>query len=264
VVAVIAMTLPIASPSASAEARARSTATPCPAPGTLVEAAQSTAPLRYTEEELRAILDTFKTHDVPGIEGTGLGRDRVEIWLKPGSEAEANRLIEAYGDKIGVQIAHVDYFPPGCGPGYLPKPCDKLVGNAPSTADLVLQLVPDTKTLRASDSGSAHLVVRYIGTGRFAMDTGSALIGVLVAPGTNRSVGFFSFPLAGTGHGPNLGQGESATIGVVFGAARCPGAPGSGSALGVGCYGLRVVLHSESPSDPRKYLSPETSVRVTK
>jgi hypothetical protein len=61
----------------------------------------------------------------------------------------------------------------------------------------------------------------------------------------------------------DLDPGESGTIAVIFGAARCDGEPGS--ALPPGTYGLRVALTQEGPPDQNYpvYLSSEAVVTVT-
>jgi hypothetical protein len=238
----------------------------CPAPGGAIDDARSTAPVRQSRAELEVIRQAIgptagSVHDP--IMSIGFGRDTLEIRLVPGRERLAAQLVKRYGDALRVQVGGVLYVPRGCGTRPAPYRCPDLEGSAPATRGLTLRVVADTLTIKVGEPGRAHLEVHNIGTSRFAIDSGIPIVGSLVKPGTRHVVGTYAFAIAGTGGGVNLGPGETGSIDMVFGAARCDGAPGSG--LAPGRYGLRVVLTPESPLGMHRspaLLSPQTIVYV--
>lgn len=220
---------------------------------------------RHSLDELQAVRDEITVAhtanpDLPVANGVGI--DSVLIMLAPGQESAADRLIDRYGDALDIEIGGRRYVPTGCGEPTPPDICEPLIGVDPAGAGLQLTLVADTPTIRQSEVGRAHLVIKNVGTTRFSIDPGQPMLASIVAPATTRVIGHDTFIIAGTGLLVDLEPGEDGTVRVEFGAGRCDGGPGS--AVPAGTYGLRVVLTPEGASTgSAAYLSPEIPISVT-
>jgi len=217
----------------------------------------------HTQTQLNAILATIQQRQLPHVIGVGMGWAAVSIEFAPGEEAAAESLLAEWGDALTIRIGGQTYVPDECGPQPAPRTCADLAGSDPAEGGLRLTVVPDSSTIAVSDTGTAKLVVENIGSERFAIDSGIPIVGVLVEPGTSHVVGEFVGGIAGVGGGVDLAPGEQGTIGVIFGAARCDGQPGS--ALPPGTYGLRVVLTAEGPANASgpAFVSPEAPITVS-
>jgi hypothetical protein len=185
----------------------------------------------------------------------------LNIGLKPGQEARAAEYVERWGPIVRIEIGGQPYVPKGCGPQPVAPSCPDASGADPALAQLELSLTSDQPTFTVSDTGTAMLRIRNIGSESFEAETGNVLVGVLVEPQTRHVVGRFTGGLAGVGLRTTVPPGESADVRVIFGASRCDG--GEGSALPPGIYGLRVVI-GDNPNEPGSgYLSPEIPVTLT-
>lgn len=215
----------------------------------------SVAELGQILSELRGELESLRVLSI------SVGWEAVDIDMPPGQELLANDYIKRWGDALRVRMGGQLYIPEGCGPQPAPTRCADLTGLDPAVAGIALTVVPDTPTIPASETGRAQLVIRNIGSGRFTIDSGIPILGVLVLPGTNHVVGHWVGQLGGVGGGVDLAPGQEGAIPVMFGAARCDGQ--RGTALPPGEYGLRVGLTAEGPSGGPVYLSPEAIIGVT-
>src|SRR5262249_33262631 len=151
-----------------------------------------------------------------------------------------------YADAVRIHVGNVLYVPRGCGAQPAPLRCRDLIGDRPATAGLAMSVIADRSAIKASEASRAHLEVRNVGTHDFVIETGEPIEGSLVKPKTKHVVGTYFGFLSGTGLVVRLAPGQTETILVVFGAARCDGR--RGSALPPGRYGLRVVLKPEGPA----------------
>jgi hypothetical protein len=184
----------------------------------------------------------------------------VAFDLAPGNEALAQQYVDRWGDAVRIRVGNVGFVPTGCGGQPLSRKCPDVTGVDPAADGLALTLTTATPVIEQRGSGTSTLTVTNNAATHFTIDTGSPLSGVLVIPGSTHVVGIVG-STKGVGLLMDLAHGESTTVDVVFAAFRCDGNPGS--AAPPGTYGLRVVLSSEEPSDPRAYLSPEIPVTVT-
>jgi hypothetical protein len=237
----------------------------CPAAGSLEAEATSDAPPKLSEEMLafiRASVDEVAAHSPELWAGVGTGRDSVFVMLVPGQERLAARLVERFGGAVRVQVGLINNSPRGCEKPVDRPHCPALTGDAPKTAGVRLTVLVDTPTIRVSDHGEARLRVENVGTTDFAIDSGIPLVGSLVEPGTTEVVGTHSGVIAGVGGGVRLAPGQSGTIEMVLGAARC--ARKSRSAVPPGRYGLRVVLEPEGREPGPRLRSPAAAVTVTR
>jgi len=237
----------------------------CPAPGSLGAEATSDVPPKHSAEELasiRASVDAVAARSPALWAGVGTGRDSVFVMLVPGQERLAARLVKRFGDAVRVQVGLIDYSPRGCGEPVDRPHCPALTGDPPKTAGVRLTVLVDTPTIRVTDHGKTRLRVENVGTTDFAIDSGIPIVGSLVEPGTTEVAGTYSGVIAGVGGGVRLGPGESGTIDMVFGAARC--AAKGRSAVPPGRYGLRVVLAPEGREPGPRLLSPAATVTVTR
>ena len=224
----------------------------CPAAGSLEAEATSDAPPKHSAEEARLDQDVRRRRRRAPPElwaGVGTGRDSVFVMLVPGQERLAARLVERFGDAVRVQVGLIDYSPRGCEEPVDTPRCPALTGDPPKTAGVRLTVLVDTPTIRVSDHGKARLRVENIGTADFAIDSGIPIVGSLVEPGTTEVVATYCGVIAGVGGGVRLAPGESGTIDMVFGAARC--AANGRSAAPPGRYGVRVVSSPKAESPGR-------------
>jgi hypothetical protein len=131
----------------------------------------------------------------------------------------------------------------------------------PSSVKVDLAVELDKPSMRVTELGRATLTVRNNGSAMFDASSGPDLIGVLVTPGTCHVVGTF---IGGTPSVLVLHQvqpGQSATIPIIFGTARCDG--GEGSAKPPGVYGLLVVVGANECEPASGYVSREVLATIT-
>jgi hypothetical protein len=177
----------------------------------------------------------------------GIGESTVDLELPPGQEALAAQIHSRFGNEVSISVGLTNY----CGmPGRSPV-CSSMPAATPLHSGLVLTLILARPTVRSGDFGGASLVVINLGSGVFAMDTGEPLVAQVVKPGTRRVVGTLSIPTVGTAYGRPLELGQSYTIPVLFGTARCDG--GIGSATPPGRYSVLVYMDPESETGPFYY-----------
>jgi hypothetical protein len=82
-----------------------------------------------------------------------------------------------------------------------------------------------------------------------------------VRTGTRQVVAVYNGEIGGTGCGKNLTTGQSESIPVVGGTARCDG--GIGSALPSGRYQALVQVGPEASLHTPEYLTPPVTLRIT-
>ena len=125
---------------------------------------------------------------------------------------------------------------------------------------MVLRL--NSSSVQSGSDFGGNVVITEAGSGTFNMDTGQPLQAVIVRKGTRQVVGVYSGGIGGTGLVKRLTAGESETIQVIGGTARCDG--GIGSALPSGSYQVIVeVAPEQSPHTP-SYLTPPVALRITR
>jgi hypothetical protein len=213
----------------------------------------------YTEAEIMAIAASIKA-DPPFLYGAGLSWLAVDLIMPPGAEARADALLSQWGNALRITLGGHPYVPDGCGPPPEPAMCPDVAGADPSTGGITLAVEPSQPSIRQWETGTGHLSITNVGSQPFYLDSGSPLVAVLVAPGTNHVVGTYSGGIAGVGGGPTLAPGATGTVDILFGAARCDGQPGS--AVPPGTYGLKVAYGPEGRVADPVYLSPEVPIEV--
>jgi hypothetical protein len=205
-----------------------------------------------------AIRDQIEAELTPMNElGIGIGESTVELELAPGQEALAAQIRSRFDNEVSISVGLTNY----CGmPGRSPV-CSSMPTATPLPSGLDLSLTLARPTVRSGDFGKAALVVYNNGPGVFGMDTGEPLVAQLVRPGTRRVVGTLGIPTAGIGYGVPLNLGQSETIPVLFGTARCDG--GIGSAMPPGLYAVLVYIHPEGGAGPF-YYAPQVLLLVNR
>jgi len=181
----------------------------------------------------------------------------VLIGLTRGNEHLAHQLLAEYGKKIAVTVGLTTY---DGSPGRSPR-CGRLPPSAPLPIGVDLALLLKHNTVRSGTTFYGEVLVDDHGPGSFIMDTGQPLVAAVVRSGTLQVVAIYSGLIAGGGGGPHLTAGESSTIPVVGGTARCDG--GIGSALPPGTYQVVVRVAPEGPPHSPVYLTPPVAIRVT-
>jgi hypothetical protein len=157
----------------------------------------------------------------------------------------ARQLDATTGSKLAIFIGLTTWDGrPGRSPvcGDLPKPTALPKG-------LRLSLELDHMAVTSGADFLGTILIRELGPARFSMDPGQPVQAVVVRTGTQRVVAVYSGGIAGTGYPINLVRGESKTVAVIGGTARCDG--GTGSALPAGAYGVMVQISSEGTGRPR-------------
>jgi hypothetical protein len=104
------------------------------------------------------------------------------------------------------------------------------------------------------------LLISELGAGSLSMDPGQPVQAVVVRKGTIRVVGVYSGVIGGTGYPVKLARGQSKTVAVIGGTARCDG--GTGSALPAGPYGVMVQISDEGAGPSPDYLTPQVPLQV--
>jgi len=181
----------------------------------------------------------------------------VLIGLHPGDEELAHQLLVDYGRNMAVMVGLTIY---NGSPGRSPR-CGRLTPSAALPLGLHLALQLQRKSVRSGGNFSGAVVVSEHGQGSFSMETGQPLVAVLVRPGTLQVVGIDSEVIAGGGDLTQVTPGETSTIPVVGGTARCDG--GLGSALPPGAYQIIVLVAPEGRHPYPAYLTPPRPIRVT-
>jgi hypothetical protein len=181
----------------------------------------------------------------------------VLIGLNPGDEELAHQLLVDYGRNMAVTVGLTIY---NGSLGRSPR-CGRLTPSASLPPGLQLELQLKHDSVRSGASFAATVIVSEHGPGDFSMDTGQPLSAVLVLPGTLQVVGIYGGMIGGTGYLTHLTSGETSTIPVVGGTARCDG--GLGSALPPGTYQVIVRVAPEGRHPYPAYLTPPEPIRVT-
>ena len=180
----------------------------------------------------------------------------VLVGLAPGQEPLAHRLWVRYGKDVVINVGLTNY---GGHPGRSPR-CGVLKAPSPLPTGLHVSLHLDSQAIRSGATFSGHVAIHESGPAGFNMDTGQPLQAVVVRPATRQVVGVFTGAIGGTGYGHLLGPGQSESINLVGGTARCDGQ--LGSALPPGKYQAIVQVAPEvSPHSPA-YLTPPVALRV--
>ncbi len=180
----------------------------------------------------------------------------VTVGLAPGTESLAHRIWTRFGRDVSISVGLTAY---DGSPGRSPR-CGALEPPASLPAGLHLALRLRSRNVSSGSTLSGNVVETESGPASFFMDTGQPLEAVVVRPGTRQVVGVYSGVIAGTGYGPRLGPGESGTVPVLGGTARCDG--GIGSALPPGRYQVVVRVAPEAPPNTPDYLTPPVALRV--
>jgi hypothetical protein len=180
----------------------------------------------------------------------------VLVGLAPGQEPLAHTLWVQYGKDVAITVGLTIYDGQ---PGRSPQ-CGVLKAPSPLPTGIHISLHLDSQTVRSGASFSGNVAIQESGPGSFNMDTGQPLQAVVVRPGTHQVIGVFTGAIGGTGYGHLLAPGQSESINVIGGTARCDGQ--LGSALPPGNYRVIVQVAPEvSPHSPA-YLTPPVAVRV--
>jgi hypothetical protein len=182
----------------------------------------------------------------------------VLVMLGPGEEALAHRLWAQYGSHVSITVGLTTYEG---SPGRSPV-CGVVQPSSPLPAGLHLALHLKTRTVRSGSFFDANVVITEMGPNTFFMDTGQPLDAVVVRPRTHQVVGVFSGAIGGTGYGQHLSPGQSETIPVIGGTARCDG--GVGSALPPGNFQVTVQVAPETTPRSPAYLTPPVPLRVSR
>jgi hypothetical protein len=182
----------------------------------------------------------------------------VLVMLAPGEEVLAHRLWAQYGSHVSITVGLTTY---DGSPGRSPL-CGVVKPSAPLPTGLHLALRLKTRTVHSGSSFDANVIITEIGPNTFFMDTGQPLQAVVVRPRTRLVVGVFSGGIGGTGYGQHLSPGQSETIPVIGGTARCDG--GIGSALPPGNFQVIVQVAPEARLRSPAYLTPPVPLRVSR
>ena len=180
----------------------------------------------------------------------------VIVSLQPGREWLARRLDATYGSNVAIFIGLTTWDGrPGRSPvcGALPQP-------TPLPRGLRLSLHLDRASVTSGADYLGTVRISELGPGMFSMDPGQPVEAVVVRTGTRKVVGVYSGGIAGTGYPVHLARGQSKTVAVIGGTARCDG--GTGSALPAGSYGVMVQISNESNRPSLDYLTPQVPLWV--
>jgi hypothetical protein len=180
----------------------------------------------------------------------------VIVSLQPGREWLARQLDKTYGSKLAIFIGLTTW---DGRPGRSPV-CGALSQPAALPKGLGLSLHLDRPSVRSGSDFLGTVSIRELGPGRFSMDPGQPVEAVVVRTGTRKVVGVYSGVIGGTGYQVNLARGQSKTVAVIGGTARCDG--GTGSALPAGTYGVMVQISNEGNGPSPGYLTPQVPLRV--
>ena len=209
--------------------------------------------------EAKANPDAFNEFSEPM--GPERGDVATTVGLNPGQDALASSLVERFGPAVQIDLGGRPYVPVGCGPQPPPPVCPDVLGGDPAAVKLDLSVELVKPSMHVTELGRATLTVRNNGSTAFDASSGPELIGLLVTPGTHHVVGAFTGATQSVLVFHQVQPGQSATIPVIFGTARCDG--GAGSAIPPGVYGLVVVVGANGREPGSGYVSPEVVVTIT-
>lgn len=213
-----------------------------------------TKPGKYTQDQLHTLRPDVESMIQGNFASAGTGANSIMVVLLPGREPLAARLIARFHDAVEITVGSTPY----CGrPGVSP-PCPTLAGSDSLPPGLHLALNLDRSAIAATDMVNGKLTVTNTSPAPFQMDPGQPVVGLLVKPGSRTVIGSYPFGTMGTGLGLRLQTGQSATIRVVVGTARCGG--GTGSALPAGTYAVRAGIGPHE--GPAQYLAPEAPLVI--
>jgi hypothetical protein len=212
--------------------------------------------VQQVQRVISYVTSTFASGQVSQVSGCPGGP--VLVGLGPGEERLARRLSTRFGGDLVMTVGLTSYVGR---PGRSPL-CGSLEPSAPLPVGLDLSLDLDHRYVRSGSAFNGEVVVREHGTDSFLMDTGQPLQAVVVRPGTLQVVGVFSEGIGGTGFAPRVTPGSSGAIPVIGGTARCDG--GSGSALPPGTYQVIVRVAPETSAHTPAYLTPATTIHLTR
>jgi len=191
---------------------------------------------------------------------TGIGvcpGGRVVVALAPGQERLAHLLWARYPNDVSLIVGLTSY---DGSPGRSPT-CGVVQASDPIPTGLNITLDLQSPSIQSGSNFNGNVVISESGPGSFQMDTGQPVQAVVVVPGTRRVVGVYSGGIGGTGYVKDVSPGQSETINVIGGTARCDG--GIGSALPPGHYQVIVQVAPETTPHTPAYLTPPVALRVT-
>jgi hypothetical protein len=188
--------------------------------------------------------------------GSACPHGPVVVGLNPGGEQIAHQLWTRYGRQVAITIGLTVYAGT---PGRSPR-CGRLQPSTPYPDGLHFTLSLRSQNVKSGSMLRGSVVVTDSGPAAFVMDTGQPLLAVVVKKGTGQVVGVFSGAIAGTGLAKRLTAGESESIAVLGGTARCDG--GTGSALPPGNYQAVVQIGPETSPHTPSYLTVPVALRV--
>lgn len=184
-------------------------------------------------------------------------RGPVLVGLNPGDESIAHQIWTRYGTDVFISIGLTVYD--GM-PGRSPR-CGTVDPSMPIPVGLHFTLSLTSQRVRSGSTFGGSVVVSNSGPGTFSMDPGQPLQAVVVRKGTRQVVGVFSGGIGGTGIAKRLTAGQSESIGVIGGTARCDG--GLGSALPPGGYQAIVQVAPEASLHTPSYLTSPVALQVS-
>lgn len=207
----------------------------------------------------RRILNEVRLLGGDGLLSTGVcSHGQVDVQLRPGDEDLARRLRRTYGDAIVLSVGLNRYsgapvHSPRC--SSLP-PADRL----PPGLRLRLRLSPHA--VRTGGNFGGEVIITEDGNASFSIDTGQPLTAYVLRRGTRRVIGVYAGAIGGTGFITRLRRGESHSVRIEGGTARCDG--GVGSSLPPGRYDVVVLVFSESPRPGPLYATRPVALSVVK
>lgn len=152
------------------------------------------------------------------------------LMLTPGSEDAAQRVRARFGPSVQIMVGFTVWDGK---PGRSPR-CPALPTDAQPQRDITATLHLDATKVASGSNLEGHIVFRDVGTSPVRVLTVQPISVELVEPGTHRVVGSYAGAIAGTGYAPLLAPGQTQTVAIVGGTARCDG--GIGSAAPPGSY----------------------------
>jgi hypothetical protein len=196
------------------------------------------------------------TEEANLVSGSPCPGGPVIVSLKPGREWLARQLAANYGDKLAIYVGLTAWDGK---PGRTPV-CGSLPAPAPLPRGASLAFVPGSGAVTSGDDFVGRVRLHEQGPGTLSMNIGQPLEAVLVRPGTERVVGVYAEGIAGTGQTVRLAPGQSMSVAVIGGTARCDG--GTGSALSAGTYGATVLVSNEGTGATPHYFTHPVTLRV--
>jgi hypothetical protein len=180
----------------------------------------------------------------------------IVVGLAPGQESLAHELWARYGDDVSITVGLTSY---DGSPGKSPL-CGVVPASDSIPTGLHFALDLPSPSIQSGSNFGGNVAISESGPGSFQMDTGQPIEAVVVVPGTRRVVGVYGEGIGGTGYVKDVTPGQSETIPVVGGTARCDG--GVGSVLPPGHYQVIVQVAPETKPHSPAYLTPPVALRV--